>query len=180
MLNKAVFLDRDGVINIDKHYVHKLEDFEFKPGIFELLKYLKHHSFFLIGVTNQSGIARGYYSLEDYRRVTAYMQEELAKHAVPLDAVYFCPHDEKAECSCRKPEPGMILKGQREYDVDLKSSWLIGDKGTDIEAARRAGVEKAILVLGKEGENYQHIESDYQVHDLKEIMKIMEEQHEVH
>ncbi|AZV47374.1 D-glycero-beta-D-manno-heptose-1,7-bisphosphate 7-phosphatase [Nautilia sp. PV-1] len=145
---KAAFLDRDGVINIDTGYVGRIKDFKFKDGIFELLKLLQNLGFTLFIVTNQSGIARGYYNEEDFYKLTEWMKEEFKKEGIEIKDVRFCPHhpDITGECECRKPKPGMILDLAKEYGIDLKNSIMIGDSDRDIEAAKRAGIEKTFKV----------------------------------
>jgi len=145
---KAAFLDRDGVINIDTGYVGRIKDFKFKDGIFELLKLLQNLGFTLFIVTNQSGIARGYYNEEDFYKLTEWMKEEFKKEGIEIKDVRFCPHhpDITGECECRKPKPGMILELAKEYGIDLKNSIMIGDSDRDIEAAKRAGIEKTFKV----------------------------------
>ena len=147
---KAIFLDRDGVINEDFGYVHRIENFHFMPGVFEALRHFKALGYKLILITNQSGIGRGYYSEEDFQKLTNWMQERLEKEGVRLDAIYYCPHHPQQGCDCRKPEPGMITQAAKEHGIDLTNSWMIGDKPSDIEAANRAGVGHTIL-LKKEG-----------------------------
>jgi len=147
---KAIFLDRDGVINEDFGYVHRVQDFRFLPGVFEALRHFKALGYKLILVTNQSGIGRGYYNKEDFENLTRWMQERLQKEGVELDAIYHCPHHPKANCACRKPEPGMIVQAIKEHGIDAKNSWMIGDKPSDIEAAKKAGVGHTIL-LSQEG-----------------------------
>jgi D-glycero-D-manno-heptose 1,7-bisphosphate phosphatase len=145
---RAIFLDRDGVINIDHSYVCKVEDFEFVDGIFEFLKEAQRRGFFFVIVTNQSGIGRGYYSLEDFERVTEYMLKAFKKEGIKIEKeqVFFCPHSPEERCSCRKPEPKMILDAKEKFDIDLSQSYLFGDKPSDIEAGERAGVAKNILI----------------------------------
>ena len=145
---KVAFLDRDGVINIDHGYVSRVEDFEFQEGIFELLKILQSMGFTLFVVTNQSGIARGYYSLADFLKLTDFMLYELKKRGIDIKEVAYCPHhpDITHKCECRKPAPGMILDLASRYDIDLKSSILIGDKQSDIDAGKNAGLGKTYLV----------------------------------
>jgi len=143
---KAVFLDRDGVINIEKDYAHKIEDFEFQNGVFEAVKNFYEKNYLIIVVTNQSGIARGYYSETDFSVLTKYMAAEFEKHGAKIAKVYHCPHSPEDGCDCRKPNPGMLLAAQREFDIDMKNSWMIGDKEGDIQAAIGAGVEHTILV----------------------------------
>jgi D-glycero-D-manno-heptose 1,7-bisphosphate phosphatase len=145
---KAAFLDRDGVINEDFGYVGKIENFKFKEGIFELLKLLQELGYALFIVTNQSGIARSYYSEEDFYKLTEWMKNELKKRGIEIKDVEFCPHhpDFTGECECRKPKPGMILNLAEKYKIDLKNSIMIGDKKSDMEAAKRAGICKTYLV----------------------------------
>jgi rfaE bifunctional protein nucleotidyltransferase chain/domain len=153
LLRKAAFLDRDGVINQDRAYVHRWEDFEFVPGAIDGMRRLQQAGYALVIVTNQSGLARGYYSEEQYRELTRALLAELAHQGVQLDGVYHCPHHPKGsvphlatDCDCRKPAPGMILQAARELGLSLADSILIGDKPSDIEAARAAGVGHAYRV----------------------------------
>lgn len=146
-MNKALFLDRDGVINTEIDYLYKIEDFEFIEGIFDLCKYYADLGFIIVVVTNQSGIARGYYDEKDFNSLTAWMIEEFLKHGIQIKKVYFCPHhpDVSGECGCRKPNPGMLLEACEEFDIDLKNSVLIGDKERDIEAGLNAGLRETYL-----------------------------------
>lgn len=137
-MNRALFLDRDGVINVDKGYVHKIEDFQFKPEIFETCRRAKADRYMLIVITNQSGIARGYFTLEQYNTLTDWMKERFEDEACPLDGVYMCPDVHPS--SMRKPAPGMILQAAIDHGIDLHRSILMGDKKTDIAAGRSAGV----------------------------------------
>ncbi|CAN7742746.1 HAD family hydrolase [Paenibacillus sp. LjRoot153] len=153
MRAKALLLDRDGVINLDKSYVYKVEDFEFSKGIFETLLRFQHAGFVLIIVTNQAGIGRGYYTEDDFWALTAWMTGQFEAHGVRIAKVYFCPYhpvhgigEYKQDAFCRKPNPGMILQAMRELQLDLASSVIIGDKESDIEAGLRAGVGTTILI----------------------------------
>lgn len=139
-MNKAVFLDRDGTINVDKNYLYKVEDFEFLPGAIDALKYFKKKGFLLILITNQSGIARGYYTVDDMNALHEYMQQELKRNGADIDAIYYCPHLEDgiipqyaAPCNCRKPATGLFLKAIEEFDIDVNNSIAIGDKRRDID-----------------------------------------------
>jgi D-glycero-D-manno-heptose 1,7-bisphosphate phosphatase len=145
-VNKAVFLDRDGVINIEKDYVYKIEDFEFQEGVFEAVKEFNAKNYLVIVVTNQSGISRGYYTNDDFLALTEYMLNEFEKHGAKIAKVYHCPHAPTDECECRKPKPKMFLDAKKEFDIDMDSSWMIGDKEGDIEAANNAGINQTILV----------------------------------
>jgi len=143
----ALFLDRDGVINVEKNYLHKIEDFEFIEGIFELCKKYEALGYAIVIVTNQSGIAREYYSEEDFEVLSTWMQERFKSEGINVTAIYHCPHhpDISGTCSCRKPEPGMILDAAQKYDLDLKNSLLVGDSERDITAAHRAGIPETYL-----------------------------------
>ena len=157
---QAAFLDRDGVINRDRAYVSRWEDFEFVPGAVDAMRRLKQAGYALVVVTNQSGIARGYYSEAQYQALTAAMQQALANAGAAVDAVYHCPHHPKGkvaelaiDCDCRKPAPGMILRAAKELNLSLPDSILVGDKPSDIEAARAAGVGRAYIVQSDNAES---------------------------
>ncbi len=145
-INKAVFLDRDGVINYDKGYVCKIEDFKFVNGIFEVLRYFQKVGYKLFIMTNQSGIGRGYYTIKDFEILTAWMLKEFEKKGIKIEKVYFCPHSPEEGCSCRKPKTGMFEKAFKEFKIDKKKSWMIGDKLSDTKAAVDAGIENTILI----------------------------------
>ena len=145
--NKAVFLDRDGVINVDKGHVHQISDFEFIDGIFGLCKTYQENGFLIIIITNQAGIAKKMYSEEQYEDLTFWMLGEFKKKSINITKVFHCPHHPSySDCSCRKPKPGMILKAEKEFNLDLSQCVLFGDKDSDIEAGRRAGIKKLIKV----------------------------------
>ncbi len=145
---KALFLDRDGVINIDHGYVSRVEDFEFVDGILEFIKKAEEKGYLPIIVTNQSGIGRGYYASEDFERLTEWMIGQMREAGIKIgrDQVFYCPHDPDAGCDCRKPMPGMFLEAAKRFGIDLENSVMIGDKPSDIEAARAAGVGHTFLV----------------------------------
>ncbi|MDF1884209.1 HAD family hydrolase [Sulfurimonas sp. SAG-AH-194-C21] len=146
-MKRALYLDRDGVINIEKAYLYKIEDFEFIKGIIDLCKYYQNLGFIIIVVTNQSGIDREYYSEEDFSVLTAYMTEQFLSHGVKITHVYHCPHHENisGKCECRKPAPGMLLQAKKDYDIDLLNSIIIGDKERDVEAGLNAGLHETYL-----------------------------------
>lgn len=143
---KIVFLDRDGVINKEIGFLHKIDDFKFIDGAIESFKYFQSAGFNLIVVTNQSGIYRGYFSEESFHILNDWMINQFKNKGVKLLDVYYCPHGPNSNCKCRKPQPGMFLKASKEHNIDLKNSWMIGDKETDIQAANRAGINNTILV----------------------------------
>jgi D-glycero-D-manno-heptose 1,7-bisphosphate phosphatase len=146
-VKRALFLDRDGVINVEKEYLYKREDFEFIDGVFELCRHYQNLGYLIFVVTNQSGIARKFYTQEDFLKLTQWMQEEFAKRGILITKVYHCPHHPEISgaCACRKPNAGMLLKAADEFDVDLKNSIMIGDKERDIEAGLNAGLRETYL-----------------------------------
>ena len=129
--------------------MNKIEDFEFINGVFEACKYFQDQGYIIIVVTNQSGISRGKYTQKDFDLLTSWMINEFMKKDIKISKVYNCPHhpDFSGECDCRKPKPGMILEAQKEFNIDLSSSILVGDKNSDIEAAMAAGIKKNYLIL---------------------------------
>ncbi len=157
----AVFLDRDGVINLDTGYVHRWEEFTFAAGAISAMRDLQDAGFLLIVVTNQAGIARGFYTTEQFETLTAQMLRHLEGEGVRIKAVYHCPHHPSGtvpaltiKCDCRKPGPGMLLKAACEHGISLPHSILIGDKPSDIYAAQAAGVGRAYMV---ESDNIESI-----------------------
>lgn len=150
---KALFLDRDGVINKDLGYVYKIEDFYPVDGIYNLCKKFQNEGYKIIVVTNQSGIAREYYSQKDFEILSNWMLESFLEKGIKINGVYFCPHhpDINGDCDCRKPKPGMFIRAMEEHNVDLSKSVMYGDKKTDIEAAENAGLKKAFLVDSTSG-----------------------------
>lgn len=157
-MKKAVFLDRDGIINEDGHYIYKIEEFRFKDGIFDFCRAAKQKGYLLIVCTNQSGIARGYYSDEDFLRLTDWMCSCFHDQSAEIDHVYYCPyHPEKGigkyriDSYDRKPNPGMFFKAQKTYDIDLEQSIVLGDRNSDVDAGRNAGVGTLLLMPGEYG-----------------------------
>ena len=153
MSKPAIFLDRDGVINKDTGYVSQVDDFHFLPGAIEAMQLLKKKGYLLVVVTNQSGIARGYFTEDDFMNLTEWMDWSLADRGVDLDGIYFCPHHPTEgssqyckPCHCRKPGPDMILDAAKFLKIDLARSYMVGDKTSDLKAAVNAGVAHKILV----------------------------------
>lgn len=147
-MNKAVFFDRDGTLNEEVHYLHKIEDFKWIEGAIDAIKYCNDNGYLAIVITNQSGVARGFYPESDIMKLYNWMNADLAKHGAHLDGIYYCPHhptgkvkEYAIECDCRKPKPGMLFKAQKDHNIDLKSSYLIGDGVRDVECAEAAGVK---------------------------------------
>ncbi len=174
-MEKALFLDRDGVVNIEKEYLYKIEDFEFFEGIFESLKKIQKLGYRIFIITNQSGIGRGYYTIEDFNILTSWMIKEFAKNAIEISQVEFCPHGPDDNCLCRKPKTGMIDNILKNYDIDLKNSWLVGDKNSDILCAKNAGIKNTIQVKSGHPFLENESEADYICESIKEINKIIQE-----
>ena len=154
---RAAFLDRDGVINVDYGYTVRIADFSFVEGVLPAARILSDAGFTLVVVTNQSGIGRGMFTLEEFQTLTDWMREQFAAAGAPLAGVYHCPHhptdavgEYRRDCDCRKPAPGMLLAAARDLDLDLSQSMMFGDRASDLEAARAAGVPRRIL-LGTNG-----------------------------
>ena len=155
MANKvpAIFLDRDGTLNVDHGYVHEIDNFQFIDGVIEAMRELKNMGFALVLVTNQSGIARGMFTEDQFMQLTEWMDWSLADRDVDLDGIYYCPHhpegsvaEYRQECDCRKPQPGMLLSAQKELHIDMAASYIVGDKPDDMQAGAAAGVGTKVLV----------------------------------
>jgi D,D-heptose 1,7-bisphosphate phosphatase len=142
-MTKALFLDRDGIVNVDRGYVSRSADFVFVEGIFELCALAQQKGYLIIVVTNQSGIERGYFTEADFHRLSDYMRGEFKTRGIDLAEVYYCPYLDHED---RKPNPGMFLRAQEKYDIDMARSVALGDKERDIEAALRAKVGTAVLL----------------------------------
>lgn len=151
-MDKIIFLDRDGTMNEEVHYLHKPEDLHILSGVAEALKLLRDAGFQIVVVTNQAGVARGYYTCQDVETLHQYLNEQLKKEGAWVDHFFYCPHhpvhgigDYKIECDCRKPGTGMFVMAEQYYQIDKSNSYMIGDKLLDVEAGNQYGV-KSILV----------------------------------
>ena len=158
MTIKTIFLDRDGVINKEINYLHKIEDFEFINGVFEACQYLENLNYKIIITTNQSGISRGYYTENDFQKITKWMLSQFNNNNIDILDVIHCPHQPSDLCDCRKPKPGMLLTAKTKHNIDMKKSWMIGDTENDIKAANNAGIMNTILV--KSGHNVDEFNSN--------------------
>lgn len=164
---KAVFLDRDGVINVDKGYVYKLSNLEFIPGSVNALKKLKKLGYLLIIITNQSGIGRGYYNKRDYLKFKNEFHKILNEKGVKIDAEYYCPHAPEDNCECRKPNTKLIKNAIKEHKVYVSKSFFIGDKTSDILAGKNAGLKTILVKTGKAGKDNKYgVKADYSVENL--------------
>ena len=150
----AVFLDRDGTINVEKEYLYRIEEFEFTPGAVEAIRLLNQAGYLVVVVTNQSGVARGYYTEADVKTLHRHIDQVLISQGARVDAWYYCPHHEHGQppynqaCDCRKPMPGMLLQAAADHAIDLTRSWMVGDKPADIEAGQAAGCRPVLVMTG--------------------------------
>ncbi|MGV3615884.1 MAG: D-glycero-beta-D-manno-heptose 1,7-bisphosphate 7-phosphatase [Fimbriimonas sp.] len=140
-MKPAVFFDRDGVLNVDHGYVHRVEDWQWNFGAREAIRALNDRGYRVVVVTNQSGIARGYYNESELAKLHAWVQEDLAKVGAHVDGFYHCPHGPDEGCPCRKPRPGLILRAIEELGIDPQGSFMIGDRDSDVKAAAAAGID---------------------------------------
>jgi len=150
---KAIFLDRDGVINVNHGYVHTMAETEWVPGVFDFCQAAANQGYALVVVTNQAGIARGYYSEAQFRDYMAWVHAQFEDRGVPLLATWYCPHhptagvgDLKIDCGCRKPKPGMIVAACEMLGINPGESLLVGDQPSDLEAAQAAGVGSSFMI----------------------------------
>ena len=173
---KAVFLDRDGIINIDHGYVGHYHDFDYVEGVFDMIKHFVAQGFKPIIVTNQSGIARGYFTEADFLNLMKQVQDEFSDQGLPHIPVFYCPHHPEGNlsayqvmCECRKPKPGMLLNAAKQYAIDLPNSIMIGDSWRDIEAGQAAGVKWCVYVSDKAPPLEADSSQVYLVNKLTEI-----------
>ncbi|MFX1238557.1 MAG: D-glycero-beta-D-manno-heptose 1,7-bisphosphate 7-phosphatase [Promethearchaeota archaeon] len=173
---KAIFLDRDGVINIEVNYLSDPDDFKLIDGTIEALFLLKQKGYLLIVVTNQAGIARGFFTEDRLKEIHDKMRSVLMESGIILDDVYYCPHhpDFTGKCSCRKPNPGMIIRAQKNYDLNLKESFMVGDTLNDIKTGKNAGCKTVLVLTGygkKEQKKIGDVKPDFIHDDLLDFAK---------
>ena len=168
-MSRAVFIDRDGVITEDIGYVHKVEDFKLVRNAAEGLRLLKGFKLFI--VTNQSGIGRGYFKFEDFLDYNNRVLEELRKNEIKIEKTYACPHAPEDNCRCRKPKSKMIKDAQKEFDIDLSKSFMIGDKKIDIQMGHNAGCKSVLVLTGSGMKEKENAKADYTAKDLLEAAK---------
>ena len=152
--NKFILFDRDGVINIEKSYLYKIEDFEYESGVIEGLEKLKKLGYRFLIITNQAGIARGYYTEEDYLKLQKFIMEDLKNKGIKIEKTYYCPHHPEGKgnygikCDCRKPNTGNFLKAIEEFQIDVKKSFMVGDRITDLIPAEKLGFKSVLVKTG--------------------------------
>jgi len=169
---KVFFIDRDGVINKEIGYLHEIAKFEFIDGVIESLKYIQNKGFKIIIITNQSGIGRGMYSREKFLELNKWMIDFLSTQGVKILDVFYCPHSPEESCSCRKPLPGMFLDAIKKYAIDIEISWSIGDKETDIQAAKSSGISNTILVKSGHKINERNSRASYILESIYDVMNL--------
>jgi len=170
---KVIFLDRDGVINEDFGYIHKIKNFKFIHGAIDSCKYFLSLGYQIIIVTNQSGIGRGLYKEDDFLTLNEWMLFEFRKNGANILDVFFCPHEPDDNCYCRKPKPGLFLNAKEKYDIEMEESWMIGDKESDIEAANNAGINQTILVRSGDKINEEKANASYTVNSILDANEII-------
>ena len=168
-MTKAVFLDRDGVIVEDVGYHYKIEDFKFIKNAIKGLKLLKNFNLFM--VTNQSGIGRGYYTLKDFEKFNIHLLKELKKCGIKIEKTYYCQHVPEDNCECRKPKTKLIKDAEKEFKINLKKSFAIGDRKKDIEMGKNAGCRTIFVLTGKGIEKKKNVKADFVARDLLEAAK---------
>ncbi|WP_279052196.1 D-glycero-beta-D-manno-heptose 1,7-bisphosphate 7-phosphatase [Cedecea davisae] len=179
----AIFLDRDGTINVDHGYVYEVDRFEFIDGVIEAMLELKEMGFALVLVTNQSGIARGMFTEADFENLTEWMDWSLADRGVDLDGIYYCPHHPEGEveefrqvCDCRKPQPGMLISARDFLNIDMAASYMVGDKIEDMQAANAALVGTKVLVRsGKPVTEAGEAAADLVINSLADLPKAIKQ-----
>jgi D-glycero-D-manno-heptose 1,7-bisphosphate phosphatase len=170
-MSKILFLDRDGVVNIDKHFVSRVEDIVFVKGIFQLCKYFEELDYRIVIATNQSGIARGLFSEQEFHAVMSFIVEEFKRHAIDVLACVHCPHGPDDNCKCRKPLPGLFTQALRQFNIEAENCISIGDRERDIEAALAAGISQNYLLQDSQM-NTGHFLGSIVVNSLSEIVQI--------
>ena len=162
-MNRAVFIDRDGTISEEVGYINHVSRFRLFPYSAAALKQLHDNGYLAIVITNQAGVARGYFSEEMVQAIHQQMTNDLESSGARVDAIYYCAHHPtvgeppyQLDCDCRKPKPGLLLRAARDYDIDLANSWMVGDRYSDIELAANAGVKSALVLSGYGRGEWEH------------------------
>jgi len=171
-MNKCIFLDRDGNINVEVDYLHKVEDFKFIPGAKEAIKIFKNLGYMVVVVTNQSGVARGYYNEASVEKLHEYLQKEVEQVGGHIDGFYYCPHHPekgigsyKQNCNCRKPEPGMFYNAKKDLDIDFSTSIMVGDKISDVKGGINLGMRSILVKTGHGVEEVSKLDFPCEVYD---------------
>ena len=171
MTKRAVFIDRDGTLSEEVGYINHVSRFQLFPYAAEAIKELNQHNWLAIVVTNQAGVARGYFSEDMIQAVHKKMTEDLSASGAKLDAVYYCAHHPtvgeppyRVDCDCRKPRPGLVQRAAADLNVDLANSWMIGDRYSDVQLAHNAGLKSMFVMSGYGRGEWEHQEQDWDLH----------------
>ncbi|PIN86217.1 D-glycero-beta-D-manno-heptose-1,7-bisphosphate 7-phosphatase [Candidatus Woesearchaeota archaeon CG10_big_fil_rev_8_21_14_0_10_44_13] len=171
---KAIFLDRDGTINVDREYVHKIEAFKLIPRTIDALRMLQDAGYLLIVITNQSGIGRGHYSEKDFYKLNEHMFALFSKNGINISKVYHCPHNPDEGCGCRKPSIKFIKEAEKEFRIDVSKSYVIGDKTADVKMGNDASCKTILVKTGKAGnDNLHNSKPDFIAENLYDAAKII-------
>jgi len=173
MTIKTIFLDRDGVINKEVGYLFRIADFEFIEGVFDACLYFHRLGFEIIIISNQSGIARGYYNENDYHKLNKWMLAQFNNQSIKILDTFYCPHSPQSFCECRKPKPGMFLEAKNKYNINMEKSWMIGDRDTDIKAANLAGITNTILVRSGHINNESNFKPRFITDSIKQSKELI-------
>ena len=173
MAIKTIFLDRDGVINKEVEYLFRIADFKFNEGVFDACLYFQNLDYKIIIISNQSGIARGYYSERDYLELTKWMLDQFNIKGISILDILYCPHGPESTCKCRKPKPGMLIEAKHKYNISMKDSWMIGDSESDIKAANAAGISKTILVRSGHLVDESNSNSKFTIDSIKQSKEVI-------
>ncbi|HEY3038846.1 MAG TPA: HAD family hydrolase [Pyrinomonadaceae bacterium] len=186
MKRRAVFIDRDGTISEEVGYINHLSRFRLFPYAASAVKHLNENGWLAIVITNQAGVARGYFSEDTIRKVHTAMTNQLAGNDACLDAIYYCAHHPsvgkppyRLDCGCRKPKPGLISRAARDFDIDLEKSWMVGDRYSDVELARNAGVKSMFVLSGYGRGEWEHQRAEWKeqpdviAEDLLEAVRLI-------
>ena len=173
MTIKTIFLDRDGVINKEVEYLFRIADFKFNEDVFDACLYFQNLDYKIIIISNQSGIARGYYSERDYLELTKWMLDQFNIKGISILDILYCPHGPESTCDCRKPKPGMLIEAKNKYNISMKDSWMIGDSESDIKAANAAGISKTILVRSGHLVDESNSNSKFIVDSIKQSNEVI-------
>lgn len=183
MKQKFILFDRDGVINVEKSYLHKISDFEYEKNVVESLLEFQKMGYRLIIITNQAGIAKGYYSEDDYFKLERFIENDLKEKGITIEKTYFCPHHPegqgkyRTDCTCRKPGTGNFEKAVREFNIDIEKSFMVGDRVTDLIPAQKMGFGTFLITTGYGLENIGKLEENSLksviVNDMSEITRYL-------
>ena len=173
MTIKTIFLDRDGVINKEVGYLFRIADFEFIEGVFDACLYFQQLDYKIIIISNQSGIARGYYNENDYQKLTEWMLGQFIDNGINILDTFYCPHGPESLCECRKPKPGMLIEAQYRYNIIMKDSWMIGDSERDIKAANAAGISNTVLVRSGHLVDESNSSSKFTIDSIKQSKEVI-------